>query len=430
MGHRHQVLLIARVRPHGAPPDHPGNRRCIAAFHHQWCKGSSPLIAMRRLVTLIQQPDNAAIVRAEVRDIEGKYGSHGAVEPRIPDTPCPFTAALLAMAWSADLQDSSDIDSDGTTLVYDLLTASMGCWQGDNNDGLSILDVTDPEDPAYCFLTGNETPGTPKQRHAPLDARGYLSAYYHLEKPTKGKAKHGNTTHGKLSSTLHVYLTDVPLLPITSLREAWPNETFRDPPRSNAVSQVAPESRQATPGDVSAGAMPTLVEISFEIVVKQSVDDGDTAEVEKLLWLPGRAAQAKTILRGLGTFTDSAAHLLGVALEELREETYRVDLTGFQMSGAHVATVLCALGDIHSVDLSGNAVIVADEVPDILAATPTLRRIVLMGCPSVDGPRLLELVQTQPSRFKTVEGILHPAFLTIDKPDPYPCAFTYVSVMS
>ena len=39
---------------------------------------------------------------------------------------------------------------------------------------MSILDVTDPEKPTYCFFTGAEIPGSP------VDARTYLSAYYDL----------------------------------------------------------------------------------------------------------------------------------------------------------------------------------------------------------------------------------------------------------
>ncbi len=221
-------------------------------------------------------------------------------------------------------------------------------------------------------------------------------------------------------------LADVPVLPVSALREAWPTETFKKSPQTHPAppSHPAPE-----PSDISHGAVLNLADMSLDVAVKQSIDDGDTAEVEKLLWLPGKAARVKTILRELDPFTDSMVQLLAITLKELHEIP-RVDLVGFRMSGAHVAAVLSALGDVHSVDLSGNGAIVADDIPDILAATPTLRRIALMDCPSVDGARLLELMQTQPSRFKTVEGILHPAFLTIKKPDPYPCAFTYVSVTS
>ncbi|TFK78969.1 hypothetical protein K466DRAFT_668274 [Polyporus arcularius HHB13444] len=418
MGQRHQIFLIARVRAHGAPPNHSGKRRCIAALHHQWCYGSLPLTAMRPLVTLVGQPDNAAIIRAEVRNIQGKYGSHNAVKPPIPNVPCPFAAALLAMAWTADLQDGANIYSSGTTLGNDLLEASMGCWDGDNNDGLSILDVTDPEKPAYCFLSGPETPGTPEQYTAPLDARGYLSVYYKLDKPVDDKADAGSKEADSKRAQYKYWMTAIDDLADVAVLPKSP-QTHPAPP-----SQPAPE-----PSDISHGAVPNLADMSLDVAVKQSIEDGDTAEVEKLLWLPGKAARVKAILRELDHFTDSMVQLLAITLKELHEIP-RVDLVGFRMSGAHVAAVLSALGDVHSVDLSGNGAIVSDDIPDILAATPTLRRIALMDCPSVDGARLLELVQTQPSRFKTVEGILHPAFLTIKKSDPYPCAFTYVSVTS
>ncbi|RPD62079.1 hypothetical protein L226DRAFT_571451 [Lentinus tigrinus ALCF2SS1-7] len=431
MGQRHQVFLIARVRPHGAPADHPGNRRCIAAFHHQWCYGSLPLRAMRRLVTLIQQPDNATIVRAEVRDIQGKYGSYGAEGPCIPDVPCPFTTSLLAMAWTADIEDGANIQSSGTSLENDILPASMGCWDGDNNDGLSILDVTDPEKPAYCFLSGPESPGSRAQYLAPLDGRSYLSIYYALPKNVALDAQTQEPAKAERERKQQEYwleciqgLADVPVLPPNLLREAWPGETFKDPPQSSAP----PQESRAEP-EVSDGMVANLADLSLNVAVKQSIEDEDTTEVEKLLWLPGKAARVKTLLRDLDPFRGGAVGLLVMTLKELKE-TSRVNLAGFRLSGAHVSAVLADLGDVRSVDLSDNTVITADDVPEILAATPTLRRIVLMGCPSIDGTRLLELVRTQPFRFKTVEGILHPAFLSIQKPDPYPCSFTYVSMMS
>ncbi len=130
MGQRHQVFLIARVRPHGVPPDHPGNRRCIAAFHHQWCYGTLPLRAMRRLISLISQPETAAVVRAEIRAIDGKYGAIQAQEPRIPAVPCPYSASLLGVAWTTDLDSEDEIYISGTTLEHALLEAHMSCWDG------------------------------------------------------------------------------------------------------------------------------------------------------------------------------------------------------------------------------------------------------------------------------------------------------------
>ena len=130
MGQRHQVFLIARVRPHGSPPDHPGRRRCIAACHHQWCYASLPLAATRRLVTLLKNPENALIIREELRAIDGKYGAYGAAPPNIPDIPCPFVASILCCAWTTDLDRGDDLYTSGTILTQDILSAGMGCWDG------------------------------------------------------------------------------------------------------------------------------------------------------------------------------------------------------------------------------------------------------------------------------------------------------------
>ena len=188
MGQRHQAFLIARVRPHGARPGDPGQRRCIAALYHQWCYGTLPLLAMRRLITLVSHPENAAVLRAEIRTIDGQCG-HGDEQPQIPDIPCPYAASLLASAWTTDLEAGREIYVSGWTLDYHI--ASMSCWDGgghidsafrstiadrmrwnhsDNNDGISILDITEPDRPAYCFLQADDV----------LDAYGYLTTYYSI----------------------------------------------------------------------------------------------------------------------------------------------------------------------------------------------------------------------------------------------------------
>lgn len=116
MGQRHQVFLIARVRPHGTSLNQPGKYRCIAALHHQWCYGSLPLRAMRRLVSLVSQPDNAAVIRAELRGIPEEYCT--------PDVPHPFTTTLMYSAWTTDLESESFYASRGS-----ILEVSGGCWE-------------------------------------------------------------------------------------------------------------------------------------------------------------------------------------------------------------------------------------------------------------------------------------------------------------
>lgn len=189
------MFLIARVRPkHGDP-----TYRCIAAFHHQYCYGSLPLRAMHRFLRLVTQPENAAILRAELREVDGKYGRAREDDSPMPAAPCPYGVSLLATAWTTHLIDATSEDDnvdfmpqdsshyDGVTLRHGVLYADMGCWDGgeflyttgcrknliscvDNNDGISIIDVTNPLRPAYCFMKGSR----------PLSAYEYLEKYYHL----------------------------------------------------------------------------------------------------------------------------------------------------------------------------------------------------------------------------------------------------------
>ena len=119
MGQRHQVFLIARVRPTHGPPAY----RCIGAFHHQWCYGTLPLRALHRFLRLLQRKENAAVVQGELEDLDGKYDRSG----RIPPAPCPYTIALLGTAWSSDLITTY---FSSISLKYQILDANMGCWDG------------------------------------------------------------------------------------------------------------------------------------------------------------------------------------------------------------------------------------------------------------------------------------------------------------
>lgn len=194
MGQRHQVFLIARVRPKHAEPAY----RCVAALHHQWCFGTIPLRAMYRFLRLVTQPENAAIIRTELRELDGKYGRTRQGDSPMPPAPCPYSVSLLATAWTTNLDPKiGSPQYDGVTLRHAVLDAKMGCWDGgkscshrceccrsltalltcvDNNDGISIIDVTDPLHPAYCFMKGC----------LPLSAYEYLQEYYDMKgKPTQ-----------------------------------------------------------------------------------------------------------------------------------------------------------------------------------------------------------------------------------------------------
>ncbi|KAI0767076.1 hypothetical protein C8Q74DRAFT_930194 [Fomes fomentarius] len=100
--------------------------RCVGAFHHQWCFGTLPLRA----------------VRCSVREFCG--GGRGA------------TISPLGVVWTVNLEKAYFTE---VTLEQAILNANMGCWSGNNEDGISVIDITNRE-------------------ATPLSAYGYLACYY------------------------------------------------------------------------------------------------------------------------------------------------------------------------------------------------------------------------------------------------------------
>ena len=101
MGQRHQVFAIARVPNR----DKKFRYRCVAAYQHQWCYGYKPLQATKRFMTLLKQPDNGDIVRAELFRFWPVPHIMASPEdnPYKEEVPCPYIAALLAMSWDVEL---------------------------------------------------------------------------------------------------------------------------------------------------------------------------------------------------------------------------------------------------------------------------------------------------------------------------------------
>ena len=67
MGQRHQLFIIARLRPYGAAEDSPPLYRCVAAFHSQWLYGCLALRSARRILTLIKKKENACFTLLTVQ---------------------------------------------------------------------------------------------------------------------------------------------------------------------------------------------------------------------------------------------------------------------------------------------------------------------------------------------------------------------------
>ncbi|KAI0327935.1 hypothetical protein GY45DRAFT_1074891 [Cubamyces sp. BRFM 1775] len=232
MGERFQVYLIAR-----GPARTPKrlSYQCIGAYHHQWCFETMPLRALHRFFTLLQQDENAAVVRDELR-LQAR--APGDVKPPLynPAVPCPYTLSLLSISWTTDLEQQTFLSSNSFTAG--LMDAREPCWakarQIMNDEGICVIDITDLKRPAYCFVS---KPGGP-----PLSAYQYLrehaSGAFRMIQPGDPAEETDHKKEwvkGRLIDALDAFWSLVelggrPLIPVETLREVWPTETFADTP--------------------------------------------------------------------------------------------------------------------------------------------------------------------------------------------------------
>ncbi|KAJ7507695.1 hypothetical protein B0H11DRAFT_1848900 [Mycena galericulata] len=411
MGQRHQVFIVARVVPHG---EASARFRCVGAFHHQWSAFAFyalPLKAARRFMSLIKQKDNALIVKEELRAIQGKYGP-GHSEPN------PYSTFLLASAWCVDLEPP-DYYASGVSFKNGVLEATMGSTEGDNNDGITVFDITDPTNPSYCFVStfGLEASVSVPQR-VPLSAEQYARAYYPVpsdkEKEDEGVKLNEDDVQAKIDS-----LRDERLMTLDVLAEAWPDEY--ELPKTTTTSVVEDTGL--------SNAFPSLADLSLEPALKHAIEIGDTEELEELVWLPGKAGSIKSILQGQNPLPDSALPLLGkVVQHEAGPDKTGLDFSGFPLSDAQIISLLTLLErvDVQILNLSHNPNLTIDGLRQILSNTK-LRRITLVDTPISD-EQIYQLLVDEPKLFHTVEALVHPALFSWQDPVKYPNRFAYAGL--
>ncbi|KAF9070731.1 hypothetical protein BDP27DRAFT_1323326 [Rhodocollybia butyracea] len=392
MGQRHQAYIIARLIPHGST-DGKAYYRCIGGVHHQWCYGSLPLLKADHFITLVK--NNPAMIREELKSIQGQFGRFGQ-EPTISAVPCPYLHFLLASAFNIDL-DTQNVS--GGKLAQTMLPAHMGCWDGDNNDGLTILDVTDPLNPSYAFISGPETDSD--LGDLPCTARDYLEVYY----PDGSDEENDDI----LNSALTAKFDSVPFLTEDMLAEAWPREfgavkhtRRRRHATRRSIPKLIPE-----PSIVSSDPkVPALSELVVEPAVARSLELGDTSNIELLI--PGKTAQIKAALCALSPFPETGLPLLlSIVQEELKHKGNILDLTGFSLSPEQLASVAAEFPDARTVILSHSPQVRSEHVRALLSSKPNIDHLELMNT-GITNDILASLLQDHPEIFKRVSDIIHP----------------------
>ncbi|EDR04956.1 uncharacterized protein LACBIDRAFT_330180 [Laccaria bicolor S238N-H82] len=401
MGQRHQAFLIARVKSkaHGETPAET-RYRCIAALHHQWCYGRLPVKAARRFLTLVKQKDNAQIILEELRNFDNATSSK---------IPCPYSLFLLTSAWTVDLTPGEEYNSGGS-----ILSAEMGSSDGDNNDGITIIDVTDPENASYCFHESEED--------TPINAEGYVRAYYpnHQDtskEPLDTQKKEEREIEQDVLATI-ASLDDAPLITIDKLAEAWPYEyrSTRTPPE-----QVQHEVLQLE--------APSLADLSVEPAVNHALEVGQIETLEVLFNIPGKAALIKDALQKQISLPDHATTLVAKIISQEVQKSKELDLSHWALTSEQVVKLVSEQMGVESLCLSHNHHVTKTTVLEVLSAQPTIRKLNLLDT-AVTNADMVKLLSENPKLFYSLEAIIHPSFFQWRRKNIHPIVFSHTTSMS
>lgn len=145
MGQRHQLFVIGRIG---------GYYRGLAAVHHQWLYGAGAVRSCHRLLRIFSDPSNRVTLQNELHlavaffERQGPPPSRPLWNSHVEDRPCPFPFITTCLVTGAaydfeqgEVQTASELDFD------------TGFNQGHNEDGITVLDITDLTDVRYCFAT-------------------------------------------------------------------------------------------------------------------------------------------------------------------------------------------------------------------------------------------------------------------------------------
>ncbi|KAL1704347.1 hypothetical protein EV121DRAFT_206026 [Schizophyllum commune] len=397
MGQRHQAFLIAKVVPHG------GGRaryRCIAALHHQNCDRPIYVRSVCRLLTLLRQPGNARIVREELASIQGKYGPYMREKSLAPKILCPFAAYLLNVAFSCDVYEPYAAPGS----FGGVLDAKMSYY---NNAGITVVDVTDPEDAAYGFLGSRGSPEVDSLFDEILAAEAEDDA---------GFVTDSDEDEGDLQQAWS-QLWQAKVVKDLEIIEVWP-KAFR---LSKALKQQLEdrENQTAAHAPPISGDIPSLLSLTIRPAVMQVLESGDYSSIEPVLLQSDKHPHFLAVLHQIpGPFPDTGLALVQRISDEMGG---RVDLSSVQLSAEQLVRVLTR-DTYEEIDLSGNTQLTRDTFPHLLASLPPTHRLVLFRTSiSVNDMQKLLLNQTL---FRNVQELIHPATHNWTDTNNFPEAFT------
>ncbi len=394
MGQRHQLFIIARVGKY---------YRSLAVVHHQWLYGVGALRSCLRLVRIFSDPGNRVPITQELAFASEFYENHGppptqlgfATHKSKPGTVFPFISTCLAIGASFD-------ETDGDAHAVIVLDHDMAYNQGDNNDGITVLDITNLDHVRYCFVNwGKLAPKWSGIGMAGLTVavlvgmeffgpdEGSLEGSRILEKPLTGWEYVLNyylRTDEMLQRNVAVpkALEKIPLVELTALAETWPGGKWFD--NYDGTDPESPAGVRAAPGQPVASLRDQAVSKLVDSLL--SSDEFDPALLDEPRRISNFQGSLQKCLRGnkdrVGVSSASAS-LLKIAYGG---ESY-LDLSPYRNLTAEVLKNVLAddgMQTVTSINLSGILTSSSpDEIVAALAGAKSITSLCLLDKPAPEG---------------------------------------------
>ncbi|PQE29823.1 hypothetical protein CJF32_00000476 [Rutstroemia sp. NJR-2017a WRK4] len=384
MGQRHQLFVIAKI----------GNRyRGLAAVHHQYLYGYSAIKICLNLIKIFQCPANRWALKHELQSAtrvdEAYWSKEDAYVTDVDDIPFPFITTCLSVGSSLRPDEASHA-------VTHVLSFNMPYDGGANNNGITVLDITDLENVRYCFVDfhGMESEGD-VDLMTPLSATTYLRAY--------------ETVQGKVED-----YERLPLIDGRALYSAWPDSKWRVKVVDDKGNYEWRAVKNMDPEELNIqGFGPALDKLQLEPSTRATLRSSTLIKTIQAAFespesdLPGILESASLLGDFYATVkkmayddpaivikSASARRILSTAL---KNDT-SIDLTPFsELSSMQIMDILKERSTIPDgldiLNLSGNRNLTEETLKEIISTFPGLKTLRLLGTPQIPLANKVQLLQ-------------------------------------
>ncbi|KAF4619320.1 hypothetical protein D9613_004888 [Agrocybe pediades] len=347
-----------------------------------------------------------------------------------------FTQYLLSLAFSVNLEpDVLSVNSSTSAFPVD-----HGSTLGDNNDGITVLDISDPLSPSYCFVSiyglsihDQEAASEDVPELVPLSAKTYVRAYYPEEETSSSEeneevsALEERSVQGAIRS-----LDPYPVISLQTLHATWPDEyelegEMEVETQSNTIPAAAALDND---NDVALPLAPSLVDAIFRRAVETAIATNTIDELESFLNDEEKVCAMKDILRARKPIEDGAPFLLLQRLLQVDLHSKCIDLSSLHLSKDQIQMLFREqswLESVEHIDVSGLIHFDIDVLRELVGCLPNLRHINLWNT-AVTGYQLQDLLDREPDLFYRIERLIHPIFFDRSESSVFAPALSFVVV--